>query len=517
LRKSQAKEKPKKNQLNLSSINPELLEREVKKEQWRRDSTRFIEEAVYIEDRDVEGLAIPFELWEEQRDVARRMAEDRLLVILKARQLGLTWLALAFALHEIVFKTGYSVVGLSKREEDAKELTRRMVFMLRYLPKWLIREHKGRNKNWGGPTWEATTMSVTIHHPEREPAVFQSMTSGPDSGRSFTANLVILDEWAFQQWAEEIWSAAYPTINRPTGGKVFGLSTGKRGTLFEMVWRDAEKGLNKFVPIFLPWWVDPRRDRDWYEDTKRALPNTYRAEYPSTPEEAFMVGEGAFFPEWDPDLHIINEPGWYPPSYCQIIGAYDSGYGSNACFKWYAVFPDGTAIAYREYYPQHVTDSEQAKEILRLSKDPDGNPEKLGMIPADPSCWNKQPGTGKSTAEEFLSHGLRLVPGDNNIESGWRRLHEWLRPGETQDGYPALRFTINCGNTIRTYSACEQSKTNPEDISKNSEHHAQDVDRYFIMSRPRFKVKKKDVPKKKLPFELQSTPAEDASETWTGW
>ncbi len=483
---------------------------------WRRDPLKFIEEAVYIEDRDVEGLAIPFDLWDEQRDVVKSMVEDRLLIVLKARQLGLTWLALAFAVHELIFKQGYSVVALSKREDpDAKELVRRIRFILKYLPKWVIREHKGEAKRWGGLTWESTTFTITIHHPDKEDSVFQSMTSAPDSGRSFTASLVILDEWAFQQWAEEIWSAAYPTINRPTGGKVFGLSTGKRGTLFERLWRESEKGENPFTPIFLPWWVDPRRTQKWYEEAKKALPNNYRAEYPSTPEEAFMVGEGAFFPEWDPDVHIINEPGWYPPEFCQIVGGYDSGYGSNACFKWYAVYPKGETIAYREYYPHQVTDGNQAKEIIRLSVTPDGRPEKLGMIYADPACWNKQPGTGKSTAEVFMEHGLRLVPADNNIENGWRRLHEWLRPDD-HTGVPALRFTIACGNTIRTYPACEQSKANPEDISRDSEHHAQDTDRYFVMSRPMFKKREDKVPPRVLPPELQ-TEDHTMEETWTGW
>jgi len=482
---------------------------------WRRSVVDFMEEALYIEDRDVTGLAIRFKLWDEQRDVVEKMVSDRLLIVLKARQLGLTWLALAFAVHELIFKHGFSVVALSKREDpDAKELTRRIEFMLRYLPKWLIREHRGKDKNWGGLTWESTTFSITVYHPGKESSVFQSMTSAPDSGRSFTANLVILDEWCFQQFAEEIWSAAYPTINRPTGGKVFGLSTGKRGTLFETLWNKAVRKENTFTPIFLPWWVDPRRTREWYEQTKRDLPNTYRAEYPSTPEEAFMVGEGAFFPQWDIDIHMINEPMWYPPDYCQIVGSYDAGYGSNACFKWYAVFPDGRAIGFREYYPRQVTDGEQAKTILKMSMKPDGNPENLGLIPADPSCWNKQSGTGESTAEVFLKNGLRLTPADNNLVNGWRRLHEWLHPNE--DGIPGLRFTISCANTIRTYPACEQAKTNPEDICKTSEHHCQDVDRYFVMSRPMFKKIVRSKPEKKLPPELTEEERID-KDTYTGW
>ena len=111
---------------------------------------------------------------------------------------------------------------------------------------------------------------------------------------------------------------AYPTINRPGGGKVIGLSTGKRGTFFEKVWNNAVSKVNNFAAVFLSWRADPSRDDEWYENTKKNLPNTWRQEYPSTPEEAFAIGQGAFFPEWNPEVHVIKDPNWYPPDECQI-------------------------------------------------------------------------------------------------------------------------------------------------------------------------------------------------------
>jgi len=111
----------------------------------------------------------------------------------------------------------------------------------------------------------------------------------------------------------------YPTVNRPDGGQVIGISTADMGTLFEEIWNAAVAGENDFYPIFLPWHADPRRTREWYEQTKRNMPNTYRREYPATPEEAFTAGSGAFFPEWDHDVHVIDEPGWYPPKDWRIV------------------------------------------------------------------------------------------------------------------------------------------------------------------------------------------------------
>jgi len=253
----------------------------------------FICEMVHIEDKD-SGTGIGrFKLWDGQKEALMAFRENRLVIVLKARQLGLTWLALAYSVWLLLFNAGYTIVGLSRRDEDAKELVRRMVLILRHLPRWLIRQKKDSPK--ASITWESTAHEVVVSHRGKESSRFIAMPAAPDSGRSFTANLVVIDEWAFQQWAREIWTAAYPTINRPTGGQVIGLSTAKRGTLFHETWDKAAEKENNFCPVFLPWNTDPRRDQEWYERTKKELGDMVYVEYPSTPEEAFLYAEESVF------------------------------------------------------------------------------------------------------------------------------------------------------------------------------------------------------------------------------
>jgi hypothetical protein len=488
-----------------------IAEESLKKELAKRDIEYFIENFVYIEDKDNAGIPIPFKLWEvdcspylNQKEALRSMLEHRLNIVLKARQLGFTWMALAIIAHQIIFNSGYTAVALSKTEDpDSYELTRRVDFILRYLP-----------ESWG-IKWDYKASAIEIKHKGKENSIFQSFSAGPNSGRSFTANIVLLDEWAFQQWARKIWSAAYPTINRPTGGKVIGLSTIELGTLFCEIWTDAVKGINGFNPIFVPWKADPRRDQKWYEATKKALPNTYRAEYPATPEEAFTVGEGAFFEEWDERIHVPVKH-WQPPNdnkRWSIVGAYDPGFASNACFKWYAISPDGWARCFKEYYPHRVIDRDQAIKIIEMSvysdgKESDkefevsgingiekvkvhltGTPYNFEYIVADTDAWTPSREGGKSTAQTFAEFGLGMTKANKDLKNGWMRLHEWLQPFDGQSGEKTalLTFTSDCKNTIRTYPACVSSETDPEDISKKSEHHPQDVDRYFVMSRPKAK------------------------------
>jgi hypothetical protein len=448
----------------------------------------FIDNLVYIEDKDVAGTVVKFNMWEGQRNVIAAFIVKRLSIILKARQLGLTWLALSYAVWKMIYNAGFTVVGLSRGDNEAMEMIQRVAFILRYLPPWLIRNAKDVPKNYPGLKYEVTAHEITIYHYKKEAADFKAFAASPDSGRSFTANLVIIDEWAYQVCAEEIWTAAYPTINRPTGGQVIGLSSGKRNTWFEFVWNQAKAGINKFYPIFLNWKTDPRRDEKWYADTKSALPNTYKQEYPTTESDAFAVGQGAFFEEFSDEIHVpVNN--WEPPNDRRwpVIGSYDPGFSSNACFKWYSVSPDGWARCFREYYPHRTTDSDQADEILRRSVYKDGGKMSFYYIVADTDAWTPSRDSGKSTAVIFAERGLSMRQADKDLENGWRRLHEWLRPYVGSDGKTMtalLTFTRDCGNTIRCYPAMVQSKTNPEDISRESEHHVADVDRYFCMSRP---------------------------------
>src|SRR5690606_15806451 len=125
--------------------------------------------------------------------------------------------------------------------------------ILRYLPRWMVRHRRGETAGYTGPVWDSTALSVTIQHPGGEPAVLTALTAARGSGRSLNANILIRDEWPCHPWAEGIWAATMPTVHRPTGGQVIGLSTRRTGTLFHRLWDEAVAGENGFHPVFLPW------------------------------------------------------------------------------------------------------------------------------------------------------------------------------------------------------------------------------------------------------------------------
>jgi len=487
----------------------------LKNELYRRDVVLFINDLVHIEDKDSAGIVIKFKLWPEQEKALRKMDEERFIVFLKARQLGISWLSLSFITHQAVYKGGFSATIITQTENNSKEMIRRIDFILRHLPKWLIYDNKARDKeeqkkqNITGMYFETSKQEIIIFRPNGEPSRITGATSSAAAAHGFTDNIVMMDEWAMHPEADEIWDAAFPTINRPTGGKVIGISTGRRGTLFEQIWNDADweyggergAGRNMFKGIFLPWHVDPRRTREWYEQTKRNLPN-YRSQYPATPSDAFSAGSGAAFPEWDPTIHVPYGKEWYPPGNWRIVLAYDGGY-NHAAAMWFAISPDGWVVAFREYYPSYLTDPEQAADMKSLSRDPDGVPEQVDYMVADTSCWSKNQGTGESTIEIFEKYGLRpWRQADKDRIMGWKRLHEWLTPLKDEDGnyildregrpMVRLRFTAACSNFIRIIPGIRAHKNKPDDIEDGQEDHLLDCCRYFVMSRPRPRMSEKE-------------------------
>lgn len=421
----------------------------------------YIENYVHIEDKDAPEVVVPFQLWQEQKKALSSIHENRLNIILKARQLGVTWLVLAYASWCLLCNHGWLVIALSRTEDEAKELIRRLSDVIfRYMPELVQEDSKEADGDM--IRYKATALSIEIYHPDGKVSTFKAFPSSSGAGRSFTANLLILDEWAFQTFAEQIWLSVYPTINRPTGGKVIGLSTIERGTLFEELYT----GENNFNKLFLPWNADPRRDNTWYEQTKRDLGELIMQEYPATVEEALTIPGGAFFPEFKRHVHI-------KPAQEDTVG-----YRRYVCIDygldmfsahWIWIDTENNARVYREFDAPDLTISQAAAQLRKLSEG-----EKIDMYLAPPDLWNRSQESGKSRAYLFEEEGIILTKTSNDLESGCAAMKEWLLPtGATAP----LTFDDGAApNLERCLMKIQKDKNRPNIYAKEPHALTHDVD-----------------------------------------
>ena len=186
------------------------------------DPFYYVERYVHIECPEAQTLLQPFRLWPAQRPALEAMATRRRVMVLKARQLGMTWLALAEASRLLLCRPGRTVVCISRAENEARELVRRLGVIFGAMPR-LIQPERQAPEGWEGPVFRQNRMDLTIRFADGPPSVCRAFATSPGAARGFTADLILLDEWAFQPGDREVWASLLPLVNQIGGGRVLGL------------------------------------------------------------------------------------------------------------------------------------------------------------------------------------------------------------------------------------------------------------------------------------------------------
>lgn len=260
------------------------LTREAARAEWLRcslDVAYFTTRYVQIYNATAQAW-LPFELWPAQWTALRTIAAERLLVILKARQLGLSWLVLAYALWLMLVQAPSTVLLFSLREAEAVELLARLREMYGRLPRWL---QARRVVEASATRWRLSNGSHAVALSTR-------------GGRSYTATLAVVDEADYVPDLGHFLSGVKPTVD--AGGKLLVVSTSdKRQPVsgFKRLFRAAQAETEGYRALFLPWDARPDRDARWYAATQAEMAaqqgsdDAFLAEYPATPEEALAPAQ----------------------------------------------------------------------------------------------------------------------------------------------------------------------------------------------------------------------------------
>ena len=224
---------------------------------------------------------VAFRLWPAQREVLEAMHSSPLVAVLKARQLGLTWLGVGYALWLMICRPGATALLFSRRDDEAVHLLDfRLRGMYERLPRWLAGS-------------EVTTSSAHEWRLSNGSAALAFPTTG---GRSYTASLALVDEADFVPDLDGLLNAVKPTVDG--GGKLVLLSTADKSrpeSAFKRVYRGAQAGDSGWKALFLGWRCRPERDEGWYARQRaEALARTGSLddlwqEYPATEMEALAV------------------------------------------------------------------------------------------------------------------------------------------------------------------------------------------------------------------------------------
>lgn len=149
---------------------------------------------------------------EYMKDLSFLFVNEMYLLIEKSRQMMVTWMACAYALWVAMFHEGKRVFIQSKKEKDANATLDRVKFIYQHLPEKMKEKYKVNEPmayckmQWG-----------------KRNSIIEAIPQGADVLRQYTASLIISDEMAFQERAEEAYIAARPTLTG--GGQFIGISS----------------------------------------------------------------------------------------------------------------------------------------------------------------------------------------------------------------------------------------------------------------------------------------------------
>jgi len=213
------------------------------------------------------------------------------VVVLKARQLGLSWEALGYGLQRLTLHPVAQILLFSRRDDEATDLLERLKQMHQRLPDWL-----------------QCGIEIDNDHELKFANGSRAMAFPCTAGDSYTASLVIVDEADLIPDLGRLMRQVKPTVDG--GGQILVISRADKAqpeSAFKKIYRAASSDSNsEWKAVFLPWNARPDRDQAWYNSKAEdsfARTGSYdelHEQYPATEAEALAPREldKRFPPSW---------------------------------------------------------------------------------------------------------------------------------------------------------------------------------------------------------------------------
>lgn len=233
------------------------------------DPTFFIKKFVKIK-HPVRGL-IPFEMYDYQEGLIESFTNNRFNIVLSSRQSGKTATVGAYLLWFALFKAKKTILVVSNKGSNAKEIIAAIQNMYLELPGWL--KPGVTDTGWNKQSMEFENGSRII-----------AETTSENSGRGMQISLLFCDEFAFvpDHVQDEFWASIIPVLS--TGGDCIIASTPHGDSnLYHTMWVKASqdptaggRGVNaSFFPTFIKWDMVPGRD-DKYKKAQIKILGDYK-------------------------------------------------------------------------------------------------------------------------------------------------------------------------------------------------------------------------------------------------
>lgn len=199
-------------------------------------------------DKTREGY-VPFELFDGQRKLVSNYRKHRFNLVLKYRQAGISTVTAAYSAVLTAFASPdrpEKVLILANKQETAIEFQNKIINFIKQLPDWV------------NVTFDKSSQK---HVRLSNGSEIKAVATSQDALRGYTPTVLLIDEAAFVEGGQELWTACLASIG--TGGKAVLISTPNGlDPIYYASYEGAIKGDNSFCVTHLKWWQDPRFNKD---------------------------------------------------------------------------------------------------------------------------------------------------------------------------------------------------------------------------------------------------------------
>ena len=402
------------------------LEEEEEKRKSRKDSIHWITHYLQTLDPRVPPYDLPFKLYPFQIEylewLEARYQEPSDVLVEKSRDMGVTWVTLAWILHKWRFEKGFSALIGSRKEQYVDDRTVKSLFgilayMVERLPihmkphGWSPRDHRNY---------------MRLYNPENENLIVGESTN-PNFSRQTRNRIILLDEYAFWDWAESAWMATADSA--PCRVVV---STPNGGTFFKQLRFSGR------VPVkTLHWRLHPEKDDEWYNHEKaRRTPEEVAQELDISYDRSVRgrvypewetVERGVFpyevnwplYVSWDFGLDGVAMVWWQRNPNTGMYRAIDCYTNANKTIDFYIPFITGDVPSGLPYdYSEEDIDKIRAHTTWQSA-----------VHYGDPDASKRNIVTKTSVLSELRGHGIHINtrPERNRFEKRWRDTKLFLR------------------------------------------------------------------------------------------
>ena len=218
---------------------------------------------------------VPLDIWPHLHDAIGTMADSRMVIWAKSRQIGITTILSAYVLHHASYTPNALALVFSKGERDAWEFLAKSRATYESLPPEL-QKPLAQPDNREQLTFASGSRIIT-------------MPSTEAAGRGLNPTLVVIDEADFHEYLDACYNSVKPGLDDNNGQLIMTSTVNPyhMASLFQQLYQNSP--LNGFQRLFFGWRSRPHRNQEWYDERKAQYPDQalFQKEHPETEEEAF--------------------------------------------------------------------------------------------------------------------------------------------------------------------------------------------------------------------------------------